>query len=278
MDRYFDAFVYVANWGTRRLMFRIPRPLPRRRDGLGLLRRGGGPLAEGGEGSHRARILVGGRGGRRVDRRRALDALPDLDPRRADARRPPGTLPGLARLGPDVSTRKTRTGPGSVLEPPVPPGLAKLSGPLKSLAEFLRIDDELIEVAARSSAGEPPAEASKAEMARWVKGLPVADKDAYLLASLPRNRTTSSGWRWPGGSARRPRSRTASPVVRQGAANPQATDRGARRPRARRREKRPPSRPRRRRPPATARRPRPGPNTSTTWRPANPRPGARSRR
>ena len=25
MERYFDAFVYVANWGTRRLMFRIPR-------------------------------------------------------------------------------------------------------------------------------------------------------------------------------------------------------------------------------------------------------------
>ena len=25
MDRYFDAFVYVANWGTHRLMFRIPR-------------------------------------------------------------------------------------------------------------------------------------------------------------------------------------------------------------------------------------------------------------
>ena len=23
-ERYFDAFVYVANWGTRRLMFRIP--------------------------------------------------------------------------------------------------------------------------------------------------------------------------------------------------------------------------------------------------------------
>src|SRR3954468_3238593 len=25
MDRYFDAFVYAANWGTHRLMFRIPR-------------------------------------------------------------------------------------------------------------------------------------------------------------------------------------------------------------------------------------------------------------
>ena len=25
MDEYFDAFVYVANWGTHRLMVRIPR-------------------------------------------------------------------------------------------------------------------------------------------------------------------------------------------------------------------------------------------------------------
>ena len=25
MDRYFDAFVYVANWGTHQLMLRIPR-------------------------------------------------------------------------------------------------------------------------------------------------------------------------------------------------------------------------------------------------------------
>jgi hypothetical protein len=30
MERYFDAFLYLANWGTRRLMFRFPRA-PRRR-------------------------------------------------------------------------------------------------------------------------------------------------------------------------------------------------------------------------------------------------------
>jgi hypothetical protein len=24
MERYFDAFLYLANWGTRRLMFRLP--------------------------------------------------------------------------------------------------------------------------------------------------------------------------------------------------------------------------------------------------------------
>src|ERR687886_1188361 len=27
MERYFDAFVYVANWGTNRLMLRFPRRL-----------------------------------------------------------------------------------------------------------------------------------------------------------------------------------------------------------------------------------------------------------
>lgn len=27
MDRYFDAFLYFANWGTRRLMLRLPRRL-----------------------------------------------------------------------------------------------------------------------------------------------------------------------------------------------------------------------------------------------------------
>ncbi len=27
MERYFDAFLYLANWGTRRLMFRLPRAL-----------------------------------------------------------------------------------------------------------------------------------------------------------------------------------------------------------------------------------------------------------
>src|SRR5262245_28264130 len=27
MEKYFDAFFYIANWGTRRLMFRLPRDL-----------------------------------------------------------------------------------------------------------------------------------------------------------------------------------------------------------------------------------------------------------
>jgi hypothetical protein len=70
------------------------------------------------------------------------------------------------------------------LEPPVPPGLAKLSAPLRALADFLRVDDELLEVAAAASAGEAAAAPSREEMVRWVETLPTADKDAYLLRFL----------------------------------------------------------------------------------------------
>jgi hypothetical protein len=70
------------------------------------------------------------------------------------------------------------------LEPPVPPGLTKLSAPLKALADFLQIEDELIDVAAAGSDGEPPAEPSRAELSAWVKRLPAAEKDSYLLRFL----------------------------------------------------------------------------------------------
>src|SRR5438093_12512258 len=37
MERYFDAFLYVANWGTHWLMLRFPRPCPRSPDREDLL-------------------------------------------------------------------------------------------------------------------------------------------------------------------------------------------------------------------------------------------------
>ena len=46
------------------------------------------------------------------------------------------------------------------IEPPVPPGLGKLSASLRSLADFLRIDDGLLEAAAEADTAEPPPEAS----------------------------------------------------------------------------------------------------------------------
>jgi hypothetical protein len=50
--------------------------------------------------------------------------------------------------------------------------------------KHLRLDDELIEAAAMANSGKPPSEPSRAELARWIKKLPAADKNAYLLRFL----------------------------------------------------------------------------------------------
>ena len=183
MDKYFDAFVYVANWGTHRLMFRIPRKfldvqaasaycddeiltLDAKKDHVVLEflseDEGGGEWEEG-EGympsliSVRAELMRGDY--------RALYL---------------GWLASIQYRDPDDEEE----GEANEHEPPVPPGLAKLSAPLRALADFLRIDDELIEVAAKGSAGEAPAEPSREELARWVKKLPTTVKDDSLLRFL----------------------------------------------------------------------------------------------
>jgi hypothetical protein len=183
MDKYFDAFVYVANWGTHRLMFRIPRKfvdveaasaycddealtLDAKTDHVVLEfcseEEGGGEWEEG-EGympsliSVRAELMRGDY--------RALYL---------------GWLASIQYRDPDDEEE----GEAGEHEPPVPPGLAKLSAPLRALADFLRIDDELIEVAAKGSSGEAPAKPSREELARWVKKLPTAVKDDSLLRFL----------------------------------------------------------------------------------------------
>jgi hypothetical protein len=67
------------------------------------------------------------------------------------------------------------------MEPPVPPGLAKLSAPLQEFAEFLRIEEDLIEVAAESSVALEAAGPSQEELAAWIAAMPEAKKDALLL-------------------------------------------------------------------------------------------------
>jgi hypothetical protein len=183
MDRYFDAFVYVANWGTHRLMFRIPRKfldveaasaycddevltLDAKNDHVVFeflsQEEGGGEWEEGEQ------------------------YMPSLISVRAELMRGDyralylGWLASIQYRDPDDEEE----GEESELEPPVPPGLAKLSAPLRALADFLRINDELIEVAAKGSSGEAPAEPSREELTRWIKKLPTSAKDDSLLRFL----------------------------------------------------------------------------------------------
>ncbi len=80
-------------------------------------------------------------------------------------------------------------------EPPMPPGLSNLSGPLQALADFLRIDEHLLEVVAQDNAQISVADPSQDEMETWVSALSVAEKNVVLttlLASEGEARTVAS--------------------------------------------------------------------------------------
>ncbi|MHC5056956.1 MAG: hypothetical protein ACYTKD_19930, partial [Planctomycetota bacterium] len=70
---------------------------------------------------------------------------------------------------------------GDDTEPPVPPGLGDLSGSLKGLADFLRIDTDLVDVAAERSPGRGQVGPTRKELAAWISALPDSEKDALLL-------------------------------------------------------------------------------------------------
>ncbi|HEV2295186.1 MAG TPA: hypothetical protein VGR35_15130 [Tepidisphaeraceae bacterium] len=63
-------------------------------------------------------------------------------------------------------------------EPPLPPGMNKLPAPLKALARFLRIDDDLLDAAAK---GSERAEDQWQALKPWLAQIPPKRKDDLLL-------------------------------------------------------------------------------------------------
>lgn len=138
MEKYFDAFLYLANWGTRILKLRLPENVVSARtarfyavgDHAAARVRNGNVILtfyseneDGDEGS----VESGG-------------WLASLISLRAELAR--GDLRALY-LGWLLCVQNGELDPDAPL-PPVPPGLAKLSASLASLADFLRIDGALV--------------------------------------------------------------------------------------------------------------------------------------
>jgi hypothetical protein len=184
MERYFDAFVYVANWGTHDLMLRIPRrfldvdAVEAYCDGevLSLTARKEHVVLDFSSEDESGDEWSAGE-----------QWMPSLISIRDELMRGDlralylgwlASFPERGWYGDDADVDEDER------EPPVPPGLAKLTAPQRALADFLRVDDDLLEVAATGSSGEPPAAPSRTEMVRWVETLPVADKDKYLARFL----------------------------------------------------------------------------------------------
>jgi len=174
MHRYFDAFVYVANWGTHRLMFRLPRGLIDERamtpyfpgEGLDWELKGDQAVLE-----FRSENEDG-------DWEEGVEGLMEsLVPLREDL------LAGDYRalyLG-WLAVARSGDIEDTDAEPPVPSGLGELSAPLTALAEFLRVDRNLIAAAAQRSAGKVTTGPGQEELGDFIDALPGAEKNRLLL-------------------------------------------------------------------------------------------------
>jgi hypothetical protein len=66
-------------------------------------------------------------------------------------------------------------------EPPVPGGLGSLTSPQRALADFLRVDADLLKVAAEASPALPSGRDDPDELTACIAGLPGGEKDRLLL-------------------------------------------------------------------------------------------------
>jgi len=178
LEEYFDAYLYTANWGTRELAFRLPRALLDAQTAQRYCAQ-----------EHRAWVTQTAE--HVIVRFRCDDDEGDdwiegdglLDPLLA-ARGELAT--GDLRLLYLGWLLKVQLGEideddedlADEAEPPVPAGLRELSDSLASVAQFLKIDDDLIAVAAKASA--PLVPASDDGIADWVTALPASEKDKFL--------------------------------------------------------------------------------------------------
>lgn len=179
MAKYFDAFVHYAAWGTALFMLRIPsrllnmeavrpyigqagdygKPIQASDVGRSIVLRFCATQEEGWDGSMECGELMG----------HLLPIRSELAS--GDLR---ALYIGWLRIlheGGDIEG----------LEPPVPPGLKSLSPALVDLMEFLRIDPDLAAAAAETSADLVVTQFEDADLERWVAGLPVAEKDEFLV-------------------------------------------------------------------------------------------------
>jgi hypothetical protein len=178
MERYFDAHLYLANWGTRRIMLRLPTAaLPPETVQRFCVGESAGSWAT------RTHVILDLRSEDEDGDEEWWDEegrLAAIVPVRAELGGGDRRLLYLAWL----LCVQNRELDDDVPEPPVPAGLATLSGPLRALADFLRLDFDLLDAAAAASQPLIEKEPSAAELHRWVTDLPVADKDETVLRVL----------------------------------------------------------------------------------------------
>jgi hypothetical protein len=176
MERYFDAFLYFANWGTHELMLRLPRRVLEPAAAKRYCR--GEAASARVKGEHVILEFSSEEEGSEWYEEDEDGSLSALVPLRADIAG--GDLRALY-LGWLLCVQAGELDDDDE-EPPCPPGLGRLSAALEAFVAFLRVDRDLLEAAAAGSA-EAEEAAPAEDVERWVSGLPEAERTA-LLARL----------------------------------------------------------------------------------------------
>jgi hypothetical protein len=170
VERYFDAFLYLANWGTRQVMFRLPRGVLDPETARQYCYTDTASLIE--TDSHLILNLY-------IDQEEADDYWDE----------PGGQLAAMVQARSELAAGDLRLlylawllalqsdyVDGEEVEPPVPAGLGDLSAGLQAIVDFFEIDEDLIAVAAASS---PPMEEPRG-LEEWVASLAAEEKNALL--------------------------------------------------------------------------------------------------
>lgn len=181
MERYYDAHLYLTNWGTHQVMLRLPSTLLSLETAeqycidphvaawtsgehliLGVISEDeSGDWVEGAEDSLSAIVGV-----------RTELAAGDLRPL---------YLAWLAAYGTwERDEDAFDYNEENDLEPPVPAGLGALTAPQRALADFLRLDTDLLTIAAQASPRLARTKDDPGKLARWIKELPASEKDKLL--------------------------------------------------------------------------------------------------
>jgi hypothetical protein len=183
LEKYFDAFVYVANWGTRRFRLRLPKAWI--------------------EYEKAKRMLPGDAVWAHQTRKHVIVGFDVSELELDDFDDGTGWMGSLVSLRSDLLRGDFRClylgwllcaqigelGDGE-REPPVPANLRQLTAPLRSLIDFLCIDEDLVEAAAAASTSSNTGPDHQ-ELEAWIRNLPENEKTNLLVTV-----TLEPGERW----------------------------------------------------------------------------------
>ncbi len=179
VEKYFDAFLYVTNWGTHQLMLRIPRKL------IDLDLASQYCIGDSWTIYEKGDFLI-------------FDFTSETED--YDREEGEGYLLPLISLRSDLIRGDYRCLYLAWLfcvqmdeieddeeEPPVPANLGNLNASLESFADFMRLDKDLIQVAAENSITEQKSVQNDQKLKSWIGGLSNSEKDTIIFRLINDN-------------------------------------------------------------------------------------------